>query len=621
MTTAGRGRWGARVSRVLNGLATRWATPGAGRVVVCSPIVGFVAGALSVVLLVSLDGISDYVFGEWLHFQTPPAVGGHPRAITSPYPWWLVLLIPTLGGLVCGLIVFTLAPEAEGHGTDSMIKAFHKGGGMIRGRVPIIKGITSLITIGTGGSAGLEGPIGQIGAGFGSLLARLLRLTVSERRLLMLAGAAGGIGSIFRSPLGGALFACEILYSSSATESSALLPCLASSIVAYSTFALFLHPEPVFAVGPQAFHGFKELPAFAILAVVCAGVGWFYVKFFYGVRDYLFNPLPVPRHVKPAIGGLMLGLIALAFPQVLGGGYGWMQWGAIGLPPSLCLPDQAPFRPGMGAGLLFALAILKIIATGLTVSSGGSGGIFGPSVVIGGLLGGAVGETLRVFFPGAESIDPGAFALVGMGGFFAGVSKTPLTSIVMVCEMTGNYSLLVPLMLACGLSIGFSRRWTLYEEQVPSLVDSGAHQGDFVIDVLERLRVREIPMRTAGIELVPESTPFDELLRLVANSQAILYPVVNAEGRMTGILSLRRRPECPAGHHHRPPRRGRRPGQPACLDRHPRRRPAHRPQAPDRTEPRRDPGRLDRRPRPTPRAVEPPRPRGGVLEPDPGVEV
>jgi CIC family chloride channel protein len=457
-----------------------------------------------------------------------------------------VVLVPAIGGLVSGLIVFTWAPEAEGHGTDALIRAYHRGAGVIRGRVPLIKGVASVITIGTGGSAGQEGPIAQIGAGFGSFLARLLRLTPSERRLLMLAGAAGGVGAIFRAPLGGALFAGEVLYSTTAMEATALLPCLASSIIAYSTFALFISPKPIFLVPAMTFRGLGELPQFAALAVVCAGLGWLYVRVFYGIRDYVFHPLPIPRHLKPALGGLLLGLLALAFPELMTGGYGWVQWGAIGMPPPEMFEATGAARfvtsqfdpPRMGVATLLALAVLKTLATGLTISSGGSGGVFGPSVFIGGMIGGAVGQAIQLAFP-AWHVNPAAFALVGMGGFFAGVSKTPLTSIVMVCEMSGSYSLLVPLMLVCGLNVGLSRRWTLYEEQVPSPVDSPAHQGDFVVDVLERLKVGQVKVRANGLELVPEATPFAEIVRRVAQSTETLFPVIDTQGRLTGIFTLR----------------------------------------------------------------------------------
>ncbi|HZW31801.1 MAG TPA: chloride channel protein, partial [Isosphaeraceae bacterium] len=373
---------------------------------------------------------------------------------------------------------------------------------------------------------------------FGSLLGGLLKLPPTDRRLLMLAGAAGGVGAIFRAPLGGALFAGEVLYASTAFESAALLPCLASSIVAYSTFALFITPQPIFILPPMTFHGLRELPLFMILTLACAGLGWLYVRVFYGLRDWFFKPMPIPRQIKPALGGLLLGILALGFPQVMTGGYGWVQWGAIGMPPSLTLPGEESFLPHMGMGLLLTLAVLKIVATGLTISSGGSGGVFGPSMLIGGMLGGACGQFLASWVPQAQ-IEPAAFVLVGMGGFFAGVSKTPLTSIVMVSEMTGSYSLLVPLMLACGLNMAISRRWTIYEEQVLTPIDSPAHQGDFVVDVLEQLRVGEVGFRTEGIERIPAATPFHSLIHLVARSTETLFPVIDRQGRLTGIFTLR----------------------------------------------------------------------------------
>jgi CIC family chloride channel protein len=524
----------------LDRIATRWTTmgSGSGRVAVCSLLVGVVAGLGATAFLLLLGLMVRYVLGGVLHLHMPPTGEGTPQPVSDPWPWWLVLLVPALGGLVSGLIVFSFAPEAEGHGTDAMIRAFHRGGGVIRGRIPLIKGVASIVTIGSGGSAGQEGPIAQIGASFGSLLGRWLRLSSSECRLLVLAGAAGGIGAIFRAPLGGALFGIEVLYSTAAMEANALLPCLASSIVAYSTFALFITPRPIFIVPSFAFHGLTDLPLFALLALACAAVGGIYVRVFYGLRDRVFRPLPVPRHVKPALGGLSLGLLALGFPELLSGGYGWVQWGAIGMPPSLALPAEAVFSPHLGIRTLLLLAVLKALATGLTISSGGSGGVFGPSVVIGGMLGGAVGQSLAALLP-AAGINPAAYAVVGMGGFFAGVSKCPLTSIVMICEMAGSYSLLVPLMLVCSLNMALSRRWTLYEEQVPSPVDSPAHRGEFVVDVLEGLKVSQVPVQSEDLPVIAEATPFDAVLRRVANSTETLFPVVDPAGRLTGIFTLR----------------------------------------------------------------------------------
>jgi len=532
------GRYQALLKQGFQRLAALWATPAVGRPTLCSPIVGFIAGLGAVAFLLCLQAMYSVVLGGLLHFHMPPTLEGKPHAVTYPWPWWLVLLVPTVGGLISGILVFTWAPEAEGHGTDAMIRAFHRGGGMIRTRVPLIKSVASIITIGTGGSAGQEGPIAQIGSGFGSYLARVLKLPPSERRILMLAGAAAGIGAIFRAPLGGALFAGEVLYSSTALESEALLPCLASSIVAYSTFALFITPKPIFSLPNLSFQGLRDLPLYVGLTLLCAVFGWLYVRVFYGLRDRLFKPMPIPRQLKPAVGGFLLGLVALAYPQVMTGGYGWVQWGAIGMPPELALPGESSFVPHMGMGLLLALCVLKIVATGFTISSGGSGGVFGPSMLMGGMIGGFYGQLMAWMLPSVY-INPAAYVLVGMGGFFAGVSKTPLTSIVIVSEMAGSYSLLVPLMLACGLNMAISRRWTIYEQQVPSPIDSPAHQGDFVVDVLDRILVSEVTIRTEGIEPIPAAMPFKDLIQRVARSNQTLFPVVDGHGRLTGIFRLR----------------------------------------------------------------------------------
>ena len=285
--------------------------------------------------------------------------------------------------------------------------------------------------------------------------------------------------------------------------------------MAYSTFALFITPKPIFSLPDLSFQGLRDLPLYVGLTLLCAAFGWLYVRVFYGLRDRLFKPMPIPKQLKPAVGGFLLGLVALAYPQVMTGGYGWVQWGAIGMPPELTLAGESSFVPHMGMGLLLALCVLKIVATSFTISSGGSGGVFGPSMLMGGMIGGFYGQLMAWMLPSAH-INPAAYVLVGMGGFFAGVSKTPLTSIVIVSEMAGSYSLLVPLMLACGLNMAISRRWTIYEEQVTSPIDSPAHQGDFVVDVLDRILVGDVTIRTEGIEPIPASMPFKKLIQLVA---------------------------------------------------------------------------------------------------------
>ena len=448
--------------------------------------------------------------------------GLQPRLIASMAQTrtWLYLLIPTLGGLGAGLLVFLLAPEAEGHGTDAMIEAFHHAGGFIRKRVVPIKVLASALTIGSGGSAGKEGPIAQIGAGLGSILASLMRLPARDRRILVLAGAAGGIGAIFHAPLGAALFAPEVLYRETEFEFEAIMPCIVASIVASSVFDQYSGRATLFFPGPVNFEP-RELLAYVIFGGVCALIGYIYIKVFYGARDWFFHPLKIPRIFKPALGGLMLGAIALLGPSVLDGGYGWI---------------QVAMEGKIIWSTMLLLVFLKIAATSCTISSGGSGGVFGPSVFIGAMLGGAFGYLGHSLAPDWV-INPNSFVLVGIGGFFAGVAKVPVASIIMACEMCASYTLLVPLMLVSAISYLFLGKTSLYEKQLVTRLASPAHLGEFARGLLEKSLVREA-ITPRKVITIPEAMQFGELIKVVTDSPDAYYPVVDEQGKMTGILSI-----------------------------------------------------------------------------------
>jgi CIC family chloride channel protein len=461
-----------------------------------------------------------------IHLRTgymEPSPGASTEAIlgfSSPYSL-LLILIPVLGGLVSGILVFTIAPEAEGHGTDAMIDAFHTRGGYIRKRVPFVKIFASAITIGTGGSAGKEGPIAQIGAGFGSFLASVLKLRPRERRILVLAGAAAGIGAIFHAPLGAALFAPEVLYRETEFEFEAILPCVVSSIVAYSVFSQVYGRKALFFPGPVDFALPTELVPYALFGVVCAAVGYVYIKVFYGSRDHFFRLLQIPKIFKPAVGGLLLGIIAFFYPQIMDGGYGWVQ---------MALEGKLLWYT------MFLLVFLKILATSCTISSGGSGGVFGPSLFMGAMLGGAFGYLGHQVAPNWV-IHPYSFVLVGIGGFFAGVAKVPLSSIIMACEMCASYTLLVPLMLVSSISYVLLGRTSLYEKQVYSRLASPAHMGEFARGLLKEMRVREAAV-VHPVTTIPEDMRFGELVQTVTRSSQTYFPLVNTTGAMTGILSI-----------------------------------------------------------------------------------
>jgi len=491
--------------------------------------------ALYSVLIGIVSGLGACAFFfclEWMKYFTFEYLAGYNHlkpageqlvefsSATSFKPW-ILFVLPIIGGLLSGFLVYTWAPEAEGHGTDALIDAFHNKQGVIRTRVPYIKALASLITLGTGGSAGREGPIAQIGAGFGSWLGRTLHLGVRERRLLLLAGCAGGLGAIFRAPLGGALTSVEVLYSED-FETEGIVLCIVSSVVANSIFTYIFGNQSIFAIPPIRFGNPLELIFYGILGLVCVPFGYIYVKAFYGLRDHFFRKLRLKRALIPALGGLGVGLIGLWRPEVLSGGYGVIQEALIGNLPIV---------------LMINLAFLKIIATSFTISSGGSGGVFGPSLFIGAMLGGVIGQIGHAWYPNIVT-DPGAFALVGMGAFFAGVAKAPIGALLMVAEMTGGYAVVVPLMFTSVVALLLSQRWSLYEKQVHNKFQSPAHRNDAVINILQTMTVRDVYREDAPVTSLPEDMTFATLKRMLTRSEESFFPVVDDHFHLRGILSL-----------------------------------------------------------------------------------
>lgn len=488
-------------------------------------LIGFSAGLAGVAFHWLVDQGKHYVAGAAFG-TTAEGLGG------SDAKFWLILLVPALGGLLTGILVQWIAPEAEGHGTDAVINSFHRLKGVVRKRVIGVKALTSAITIGTGGSAGQEGPVAQVGAGVGAALSDAFKLSERDRRMCLLAGASGGIGAMFCSPLGGALFMPEVLYRKPEFEGDAIIPCIISSIFAYATFTAISGDFKVIPIDPEtaATLSFEpsQILAYMALAIICTLFGWIHVKVFYGVHAAFGRMGKVPRFVRPALGGLMLGALALTIAPVAGsngilfGGYGLI---------------SAAVSGSLSIWILGALIIAKIFATAFSISSGGSGGVFAPSLAIGALIGGAVGQATDSLFPGLD-VSPAAFALVGMGGFFAGVAKVPIAAVIMVCEMTGNYVLLAPLMLVSVLHVMLSRSWSLYNQQVGGILDSPAHAGDFVIDVLSDIQVSELVAEAREPHLIHENTKLTRVLKIVADSKESYFPVINDEKKLVGIFSL-----------------------------------------------------------------------------------
>jgi CIC family chloride channel protein len=492
------------------------------RRIAISVLIGAVSGLGAIAFFMALEWARWFCLGYLAGAPAPEPAGEQlvHMALTTPYRPWLLFLIPAVGGLISGIVVYTFAPEAEGHGMDAMIAAFHNLKGIIRTRVPFVKAFASIVTLATGGSAGREGPIAQIGAGFGSWVSRLLKLSIQERRIFMLSGCAGGLGAIFRAPLGAAITSVEVLYRED-FESEAIIPCVISSVIAFSMFTFVFGFDPIFATPGFVAHDPRELLVYAVLGLVCAPIGGLYVKTFYGTRD-AFRRLSIPKHFRPMLGGLGVGLIALFIPQAIGGGYGYLQMAIYGK---------------LGLLVMCLAAMAKIATTSLTIGSGGSGGVFGPTLFIGGMIGGVVGQVGHMLFPEVVT-QPGAYVLVGMAAFFSGAAKAPLGALIMVTEMTQSYALLPPLMLVSVIAILFNRGSSIYEKQVANKFQSPAHEEDLTVNVMEELTVGQVFQPDKSFLALPARTRFAQLQQAVATSGQTVFPVTDNEGVLIGLLSL-----------------------------------------------------------------------------------
>lgn len=492
-------------------------------------LIGIIAG-LGSALFHYLCQLGVHFFMDLMAGYRPPPPSGEHHLIqpsSKALNKWVLLFLPALGGIISGWLVYTFAPEAEGHGTDAAIEAYHHKGGFLRGRVPIIKTVASAITLTSGGSGGREGPIAQIGAGFGSFLATRLNLSDRERRIMMAAGIGAGVGSIFRAPLAGALFAAEVLYRDPEFESEVIIPAGISSVVAYCLFCLIFGWGSLFSSPDFTFRNPLELGPYLVLAFVLVGLGYLYVRVFYGVT-HLFHRFPIPNHIKPAIGGLCTGIIGFFLPQTLAFGYGYVQLALVNA--------QALSAGDIGIAFLFALAIGKIFTTAFSIGSGGSGGVFGPSVVIGGAMGGVVGIFFHNLIPGVVA-EPGAFVIVGMAGFFTAVSNTPISTIIFVSEMTNSYHLLLPSLLVCSVAYIASQRFTIYIKQVKNKLESPAHAGEFFVDILQAIRVKDLNHLIQKVNLIPQDMSFKNFKKYFSETKQHYFPVMDEHQRLTGIFS------------------------------------------------------------------------------------
>lgn len=431
---------------------------------------------------------------------------------------YYVILIPALGGLLVGPLVTFLAPEAKGHGVPEVMEAVALRGGRIRPIVAVVKSVASAITIGTGGSVGREGPIVQIGSALGSTLGQLLHLSDRRIRNLVACGAAGGIAATFNAPIAGVIFAVEVILGEIEVES--LGNVVISAVTAAVLSRLVFGNSPAFPVPEYTLVSPWELFFYLGLGLLAALVGVAFVRLLYFSED-LFDRWRFPTYLKPAAGGLLLGVVGLAYPQVFGVGYNTL----------------AQTLLGTTAIQLAAILILaKLVAASITLGSGASGGIFAPSLYMGAMLGAAFGGVVHSLFPAATA-GSGAYAMVGMAAVFTAAARAPLTAILILFEMTDDYHIILPLMLACVISTLVARR--LHQESIytEKLVRRGIRlQRGRDIDVMQGITVGEV------METTPEWVSPDMSLRDLSDKFATShhngFPVLDEEGRLFGVVTL-----------------------------------------------------------------------------------
>jgi CIC family chloride channel protein len=491
------------------------------RWLVLGTAIGLVAGIGAIVFYVAIEFATHLFLGQIVGYLPPAPVGeGQPIIVPMERPALLPIVV-AVGGLISGIIVFSLAPEAEGHGTDSAIAAIHYHMGKMRARVPPIKLVASAITIGSGGSGGREGPAAQISAGFASLLGTWLDLKPQDRRIAVAAGMGAGIGAIFRAPLGGAVMGAEILYMHD-LEVEAIIPSLIASIVGYTVYGAYFGYAPIFGAQPAlALDSPIQLLYYGLLGVMAGLGGLLYAHTFYGTTA-LFHHLHLPAWFKPAIGGLLVGFMGLVIPGALGMGYGWVQ---IAMGPDLM---------NLPLWMVIVLPFAKILSTSLSIGSGGSGGIFGPGMVIGGMLGATFWRLGHDALPNMPQ-SPAPFVIVGMMALFGSVAHAPLAVMLMVAEMTGNLSLLAPAMVAVAVSTALVGNTSIYHSQLPDRASSPAHRARFSVPLLATLYVREAmtPPREAG----RISQGVVEAQSLLAEQGAVTLALVDQNDRFVRVVT------------------------------------------------------------------------------------
>ncbi|MFH1429212.1 MAG: chloride channel protein [Candidatus Margulisiibacteriota bacterium] len=430
---------------------------------------------------------------------------------------YYVIVIPAIGGLIVGLLIKYYAPEAKGHGVPEVMNAVANLGGRIRPRIVLIKALASSICIGSGGSVGREGPIVQIGSAIGSTLGQYLNLTHKQIKNLVACGAAAGIAATFNAPIAGVIFAMEVILRDFNRFSFGIV--VISSVVASSISRAYYGNVPAFKIIPYALHHYSELVLYLVLGVVCGITALLFVKTLSKSED-LFKHFKVPELSKPVLGGLLIGSIGLFFPHIFGVGYETMEKVLSGL---------------LSLKVILFLIFIKIIATSITIGSGGSGGVFAPSLFIGAMTGGTLGKVFEVLFP-KLGVASGSYSLVGMAALFAAAAQAPMSSIIILFELTDDYRIILPLMLSCVVSTVIYHHFNKESIYTEKLTARGIHipaAGE--INYFDSIAVRDAMIEK--VDAVLETGSLEDVQKKIKDTGHKGFPVVNSNDDLLGMIT------------------------------------------------------------------------------------
>lgn len=432
---------------------------------------------------------------------------------------YYVVILPSIGGLLMGPIIYFFAREAAGHGVPEVMQAVALRGGRIRPIVVLVKTLASAICIGFGGSAGREGPIVQIGASLGSTFGQFFELSADRIRMLVACGAAGGIAATFNAPVAGVIFALEVILGEFAVRHFSTV--VVASVTASVVSQVFIGVETTFIVPIYSMHSSWEFGLYILLGLLAAPVGVGFSRIL-NLAEIFFEELKAPEYLKPAIGAIGVGVIGIWLPEIFGVGYESME---------KVLQSESSVLLWVGL-----LIIFKIIATSLTLGSGGSGGVFAPALFIGAMFGALFGNIAVSLFPGMTA-PSGAYAIVAMAAVFSAAARAPITAVLILFEMTGDYRIILPLMLSTVIATtvaGYLDKESIYTLKLSRKGIRLSHGRD--IDLMQSIRVSEV--MTKESDPVLETMGMKELIQHFQTHRLNSFPVLSITGDLTGIISL-----------------------------------------------------------------------------------